>query len=395
MAESSGTESIFAAATFLLFGAATIKLLAFTRVPYSVLLLLWGLAIGLGQSTCTKNWHRLEAGFALWQGLDPGFLFLLLAPPVLFHAAGSLPKARLSHSACHIILLGIVGVGTGAAMTAVIMRYMFPYGWSWPQSFLFGAIVAATDPVAAVSLLKQVHASEELTTVIDGEALVDDGVAAVLYAIFLKSVQGSPESASGCSNILATVTLGMSMALFGWSMLHKDLQDPVTVCWEVIEYFANTLIFVISGVIIAGRIYAGHQAGSPHILTGIDYAWAVALWLLLLVVRVINIILFWPILARTGPGLDLPSAAATAWSGIRGFVGLILALMVSVDTDIQDEPYKLLCLFFMATTACLTIILQGGIFELVLWGLGLVKPALPETNVQQGQQTSSLAAATA
>ncbi|KAA6418166.1 MAG: Na+ H+ antiporter [Trebouxia sp. A1-2] len=386
MAESSGTESIFAAATFLLFGAATIKLLAFTRVPYSVLLL----------------------------GLDPGFLFLLLAPPVLFHAAGSLPKARLSHSACHIILLGIVGVGTGAAMTAV-------------------------------------HASEELTTVIDGEALVDDGVAAVLYAIFLKSVQGSPESASGyvklafqlsaggpavgmafalclsawlklaggnlfadlgmtlvaaygsfhvadilgCSNILATVTLGMSMALFGWSMLHKDLQDPVTVCWEVIEYFANTLIFVISGVIIAGRIYAGHQAGSPHILTGIDYAWAVALWLLLLVVRVINIILFWPILARTGPGLDLPSAAATAWSGIRGFVGLILALMVSVDTDIQDEPYKLLCLFFMATTACLTIILQGGIFELVLWGLGLVKPALPETNVQQGQQTSSLAAATA
>ncbi len=35
----------------------------------------------------------------------------------------------------------------------------------------------------------------------------------------------------GCSNILATVTLGMSMALLGWSMLHKDLQDPVTLCW--------------------------------------------------------------------------------------------------------------------------------------------------------------------
>ena len=52
---------------------------------------------------------------------------------------------------------------------------------------------------------------------------------------------------------------------------------------EVIEYFANTLIFVISGVIIAGRIYAGHQDSSPHILTGVDYAWAVALWLLLLV----------------------------------------------------------------------------------------------------------------
>ena len=85
------------------------------------------------------------------------------------------------------------------------------------------------------------------------------------------------------------------------------------------------------------------------------------------VVRVTNTIFFWPILVRTGSGIDLRSAAATAWSGIRGFIGLILALMVSVDADIQDEPYKLLCLFFMATTACLTIIVQGGFFELVLW----------------------------
>ncbi len=85
------------------------------------------------------------------------------------------------------------------------------------------------------------------------------------------------------------------------------------------------------------------------------------------VVRVINIILFWPILARTGAGIDLPSAAATAWSGIRGFIGLILALMVSMDADIEDEAYKLLCFFFMATTACLTIIVQGGVFELVVW----------------------------
>ncbi|DBB05081.1 TPA: hypothetical protein ACH3X3_010345 [Trebouxia sp. C0006] len=150
------------------------------------------------------------------------------------------------------------------------------------------------------------------------------------------------------------------MAFFGWSLLHKDVQDPVTVCWEVIEYFANTLIFVISGVIIAGRIYAGHQDSSPHILTGMDYAWAVALWLLLLVVRVISIILFWPILARTGSGINLRSAAATAWSGIRGFVGLILALMVSVDTDVQYKPYKFLCFFFMATTACLTIIARAA-----------------------------------
>ena len=85
------------------------------------------------------------------------------------------------------------------------------------------------------------------------------------------------------------------------------------------------------------------------------------------VIRVINIAVFWPILARTGAGIDFRSAAATAWSGIRGFVGLMLALMVYVNPNIQDAVFKELCFFFMATTACLTIIVQGGIFELVLW----------------------------
>ena len=45
----------------------------------------------------------------------------------------------------------------------------------------------------------------------------------------------------------------------------------------------------------------------------------------------------------------------------------MLALMVYVDSDIEDDPFKLLCFFFMATTACLTIVVQGGVFELVLW----------------------------
>ncbi|DBB05082.1 TPA: hypothetical protein ACH3X3_010346 [Trebouxia sp. C0006] len=164
-------------------------------------------AVCLLTSTCLLA-REVLTSILLTQGLDPGFLFLLLAPPKLFHATGSLPKTYLSQSAWHITLLAIVGVGAGAVMTAVIMKYVFPYGWSWPQSFMFGAIVAATDPVAAVSLLKQVHASEELTTVIDGEPLVDDGIAAVLYAIFLKSVQGSSESASGYTKLAFQLSAG-------------------------------------------------------------------------------------------------------------------------------------------------------------------------------------------
>ena len=61
-------------------------------------------------------------------------------------------------------------------------------------------------------------------------------------------------------------------------------QDPVDCLYrEAVDFLANTFIFLVSGLIIASRIYDGHQRGSPHVLTGKDYAWAVVLWLLLLV----------------------------------------------------------------------------------------------------------------
>ena len=54
-------------------------------------------------------------------------------------------------------MLGTIGVGTETVMTAVVLTEHFtPYDWTWPQSFLFGAIAATTDPVAAVLLLEQV-----------------------------------------------------------------------------------------------------------------------------------------------------------------------------------------------------------------------------------------------
>lgn len=75
---------------------------------------------------------------------------------MLFAGAYALPRRILIRNASHIALLGGVAVLTGTAMTAVAARYALPYGWTWPEALLFGAIAAATDPVAAVALLKEV-----------------------------------------------------------------------------------------------------------------------------------------------------------------------------------------------------------------------------------------------
>ena len=93
------------------------------------------------------------------QDIDPHLLTSLFLPPVLFAGAYGLPRRVLIRSAAHVALLGGAAVVTGTAMTAVAVKFALPYGWTWPQSLLFGAIAAATDPVAAVALLREVAPS--------------------------------------------------------------------------------------------------------------------------------------------------------------------------------------------------------------------------------------------
>ena len=90
------------------------------------------------------------------QDISPSLLAALFFPPLLFAGAVALPKHILVKATSHIALLGCVGVLTGTGMTAVVMKFVLPYRWTWPQSLLFGAIAAATDPVAPVALLKEV-----------------------------------------------------------------------------------------------------------------------------------------------------------------------------------------------------------------------------------------------
>ncbi len=91
------------------------------------------------------------------QVIHPSLLTSLFLPPVLFAGAYALPRRILIRNASHIALLGVVAVLTGTGMTAVAVKCVLPYSWSWPQALLFGAIAAATDPVAAVALLKEVN----------------------------------------------------------------------------------------------------------------------------------------------------------------------------------------------------------------------------------------------
>jgi len=82
----------------------------------------------------------------------------------------------------------------GTYLSAAMMTYLFEYneakGFSWNAALMYGSIISATDPVAVVALLNTLGASKRISTMIEGESLLNDGTAMVAFLIMLKIVEG-------------------------------------------------------------------------------------------------------------------------------------------------------------------------------------------------------------
>jgi NhaP-type Na+/H+ or K+/H+ antiporter len=70
-----------------------------------------------------------------------------------------------------IMLLAWPGVVVQFLLIALCAKYFFPYGWSWPEAFLFGAMMSATDPVAVVAVLQEVRSLPHMGLGLNGSWL--------------------------------------------------------------------------------------------------------------------------------------------------------------------------------------------------------------------------------
>ena len=123
----------------------------------------------------------------LTQGLDqltriePHLLLFLFLPTLIFESAFAMETHLFRRLANQIALLAIPVLVVAVLLTALLLRWLLPWEWSWPLCLLFGALISATDPVAVVALLKEVSSRKRLETLIDGESLLNDGTAIVLF----------------------------------------------------------------------------------------------------------------------------------------------------------------------------------------------------------------------
>ena len=84
------------------------------------------------------------------QSMTPNLFLMTFLPILLFGSGSALDWHTFFRNAPQIFTLAFPGVGVHMVLVAVVWKYAFPYDWSWIQSFLYGAIISATDPVAVV-----------------------------------------------------------------------------------------------------------------------------------------------------------------------------------------------------------------------------------------------------
>ena len=136
------------------------------NVPYTIALVVIGLA---------ASFNRNASPFDFGSGL----LFFFL-PALLFEAAWNLPVAALKRTWATIVTLAVPGVLVTMFVVAALTALLTGLPWSF--AFVLGAIVSATDPVAVIATFRRIRVPLDLQTIVEGESLANDGVAAVLFA---------------------------------------------------------------------------------------------------------------------------------------------------------------------------------------------------------------------
>jgi len=408
-------------------------------LPFTASMLIAGLLCGLIVVYAEPS-DGMTQGLVQLEKINPTVLFAVFMPALITPSGLSLEYHTVSHIWFKAFALAIPGTMINAALITMVAKYVFPYSWSWSQSFLLGSILSATDPIAVISIMESSGCDPVLTTVINGESLLNDGVAYVLFEVFLQWVEGSDMVASGIvkfvfkaslggpalgigfaivtmiwlqilfndsiaeitvtltaayslwtlsdqilsvSAVLAVLFFSMFLGLYGKNHISTKCIEPFDFFWKWVDWIANTLVFFLAGLIIATEISNRNDS-----ISGKDWGMAISLYFLLIPIRIVSIIILYPILSFGKYGLKFKDLIILSWSGLRGAVGLTLALIIYGSDTIQDEQFRILCFFNVGVIATLTLLIQGTTTGYLLKLLGYNK--VPETKKHIQIQSAEL-----
>jgi len=149
---------------------------------------LFGIVLG----SYEYEFGRFGNSIHIWSQFNPHLLLYVFLPALIFESAFNSDWHIFKKIFGQVLIMAGPMLLIATFLSACMMKYVLGYhgDFDFNACLLYGAIISATDPVAVVSLLKELGASKQLSTLIEGESLLNDGTAMVVFFVFLDVVEG-------------------------------------------------------------------------------------------------------------------------------------------------------------------------------------------------------------
>lgn len=343
-------------------------------------------------------------------------LIYLFLPILIFAAALGLHTRIFFRNLLPILTLAVISLGISAAIVALAV--FVGLGIPVAAALLFGVFISATDPVAVVAIFRQLGVPERLLTMVEGESMLNDGVAIVGFNILLGAALGAEFSLLGAvtdfllvavggaaiggviglaaalalpyldrlaaaalsvavayggsvlaqyvfgfSGVMAAVAAGLVLGAAASSRATDEVRETWEELWESLDYVANALLFLMIGLVIDVDLIAANVG--PILLAVVA----------VLVARVLAVVPMVVVLERLGgiPHVGARNQAVIIWGGLRGGVALALALALP-----QDLPQRPTFIAMTAGVVLATLLLNATTISALVRRLGLDEPSRSE-----------------
>ena len=401
--------------------AALLVLALKTRIPYPILLVLGGLMLGF-----VPGIPQLV--------LPPDLVLVAILPPLLYSAAYFTSLRDLRQNVIQISALAIGLVAATTAGVAIAAHYLIP-GVGWGAAFVLGAIVSPTDPLAATTIAQRLGVRRRVVAIAEGESLINDGTALVLYRAgvvavvagtysvwetglrFVWSAAGGvavglavgyviaevrrrlddppvevtiallsgyfaflPAAAIGVSGVISVVTVGVYL---GWrtpELTTYQTRLDGAALWQIFTFVVNALLFALVGLQLHHIVNALSRSAGELLRDAIFVCATVILTRIVWVFPLsYGTWVWWARHRRRESPPTWQGAAVLSWMGLRGAVTLAAALALPLTTDAGDAfPNRDLIIFLAFTVIVATLVLQGLTLPAVIRLLGVEDEGLDE-----------------
>lgn len=378
-------------------------------ISYPILLVIGGLALSFIPGLPTVR-------------LDPDLIFLVFLPPLLWAAAYFTSWRDFRANVRPIILLAVGLVIATAAAVASVVHAVLP-GLGWAGAIVLGAIVSPPDAVSATAVMKQLYLPRRVVTILEGESLVNDATALVLYrAALVAATSGTFELSHTVMDFFLAASMGIAVGVvvgivccrvlrltgdsfseiaitllapyIAWVLAEQAHASSVLACvtgglyirqhfsaivapitriqaravWELLVFIVNGVIFILIGL----QLGPLREAIPPSQLISLTVNG------ILISMTAIAVRLVWvPVAAwlprfissslRTrDPMPSWPNLFILGWTGMRGVVSLAAALALPLTTAAGTPfPFRAEIILIAFMVILVTLVLQG--LSLPLW----------------------------